>query len=232
MAIREGLTLRQAALIAGFGYLLDPVTYAEFTLYPKLVIPGNIDQTVANISSHHALFVAAMFCYLVNFIEDIVVAWALYVLLLPVNRSVSLLAALFRIIFATIALVGTFNMATVYRMLTTPEYLSVFGSAQLHAQVDLLLHSFRINYSLSLVIFGIHLILVGALIYWSRYMPKWLGIILVINGLGWIVSELQPYLWPTANLGFLFFTYFGELVFMLWLLIVGWRIKEPAAVLE
>ncbi|MFZ0032310.1 MAG: hypothetical protein WAK84_10600 [Candidatus Cybelea sp.] len=48
-----GLTLRQAALIAGFGYLLDPVSYAEFTLYPKLVIPGHIEQTVANIGARN-----------------------------------------------------------------------------------------------------------------------------------------------------------------------------------
>ena len=48
---REGLTLRQAALIAGFAYLLSPVTTAEFSIMPKLVIPGNIEQTVENLSS-------------------------------------------------------------------------------------------------------------------------------------------------------------------------------------
>jgi hypothetical protein len=63
-----GLTLRQAALIAGFAYLLNPVSYAEFTLYPKLVIPGHIEQTVANIAAHPSLFVAVFFCYLINFI--------------------------------------------------------------------------------------------------------------------------------------------------------------------
>jgi hypothetical protein len=47
----EGLTLRQAALIAGFGYLLGPVTYAEFSICPKLVIPSNIEQTVQNIAA-------------------------------------------------------------------------------------------------------------------------------------------------------------------------------------
>jgi hypothetical protein len=46
-----GLTLRQAALIAGFAYLLSPVTTAEFSIMPKLVIAGNIEQTVQNISA-------------------------------------------------------------------------------------------------------------------------------------------------------------------------------------
>jgi hypothetical protein len=57
----EGLTLRQAALVAGFAYLLNPVTYAEY-VYPKLVIPGNIEQTAQNISTHGGLSLAAMFC--------------------------------------------------------------------------------------------------------------------------------------------------------------------------
>jgi hypothetical protein len=84
---REGITLRPAALIAGFGYLLSPVTHAELTIMPKLVIAGNIEQTAQNITVHGGLFVTAIFCYLICFIEDVVIAWALYVLLVPVNRG-------------------------------------------------------------------------------------------------------------------------------------------------
>jgi Domain of unknown function (DUF4386) len=222
------LTLRQAALIAGLGYLLDPVAYAEFTLYPKLVIPGHIDHTVANISAHHGMFLATFFAYFINFIEDIIIAWALYVLLSPVNRAVSLLAALFRLVYAGVAIVATFNLVVVYRMLTTPEYLQLFDAGPLAAQVALLLHSFRYEYSMGLTIFALHLILIGGLIYRSSYIPKWLGVILVIDGLGWIVTPLQPYLWPNSNLDWVVFTALGELVFMLWLLIWGWRIKQPA----
>ncbi|MBD5656637.1 MAG: DUF4386 domain-containing protein [Candidatus Eremiobacteraeota bacterium] len=222
------MTLRQAALIVGFTYLLSPVSYAEFTIYPKLVISGDIEQTVANIGSHHGLFLGALFCFMINFIEDIIISWGLYILLAPVNRAIALLAAWFQLVYATIALVGLFNLATVYRMLTTPEYLKVFGTAPLHAQVDLLIHSFRYDYSLALAIFGLHLLLVGGLIVRSRYMPWWLGILLIVDGLGWVVDSLQPYLYPDANLGFIFVTFFGEIVFMLWLLIRGWKIREPA----
>jgi Domain of unknown function (DUF4386) len=119
MTNREGLTLRQAALLAGFGYLLTtPVFFIEFFLYPKLVIRGQIEQTVANIGSHHSLFLAAVFGYLINFIGDIIAALALYILLAPVNRAVSLLAAWLRLIYTTIALVGLFNLVTVYRMIS------------------------------------------------------------------------------------------------------------------
>lgn len=56
-------TLRRAALVAGLAYLLMPVACAEFAIYPKLEIPGNIDQTVQNISTHGRLFAVAIFCY-------------------------------------------------------------------------------------------------------------------------------------------------------------------------
>jgi hypothetical protein len=225
----EGVTLRQAALIAGFCYLLSPVATVEFSIYPKLVIAGNIEQTVQNIGAHGGLFLAVIFGYLITFIEDVVIAWALYILLAPVNRALSLLTAWFRLVYTAVVLVGWLNLVTVYRLLTTPDYLGAFGSAPLHAQVKLLLDSFRYDWSVSLVIFGVHLVLLGYLISRSGYIPKIIGILLVVDGLGWVIDSLRPYLYPNARLGFLFVTFFGELVFMLWLLIRGWKIREPAA---
>jgi hypothetical protein len=225
----DGLSLRLAAVVAGFAYLLSPVTTAEYSIMPKLVVSHDIEQTVQNIATHPGLFVAAIFCYFVTFLEDIVLAWALYVLLAPVNRSVSLLTAWFRLVYTAVALFGWLNLLTVYRLLTTPEYATQFGVAPLHAQVLLLLNGFRYDWSISLVIFGIHLVLAGCLIFRSGYIPKLIGILLVIDGLGWITDSLQPYFYPNANLKFLFLTFLGELFFMLWLLIRGWKIKEPTA---
>jgi len=224
-----GLTLRQAALIAGLGYLLNPVPYAEFALYPRLVISGHIDQTVANIAAHQDLFVAAIFCYLINFMGDIVIAWAFYVLLAPVNRAVSMLAAWFRLTYTVIALGATFNLVTVCHLITTPELVKAFGSNQLQAQVDLLLHSFRSDWALSLSIFGIHLVLVGCLMYASGYIPKLFGVVMFILGLGWIIAGAKPYFWPNLDLSYFFLAAFGELLVGLSLLVICWRIKEPAA---
>jgi hypothetical protein len=226
---REGMSLRQAALVAGFAYLFNPVSYAEFSIYPKLIIPGDIEQTSQNIVAHGGLFVAAILCYLISVIGDVVIAWALYILLAPVNRSVSLLTAWFQLVYAAIALFAMSNLVVVYRLLNTPEYLTAFGVGPLHAQVMLQLHAFRYDWAIGLVLFGIHLVLLGFLIYRSGYIPKILGILLVINGLGWGIDSLGPYLFPKANLGFTFITFFGEVFFMLWLLIRGWKIQEPTA---
>ncbi len=231
MGAKAGLSLRSAAIIAGLGYLLDPVVFAEYNIYPKLVVPGNVEQTVSNVLAHQHLFVIAISCYCINFLEDILIAWALYFLLAPADKALSLLTALLRLIYATIGLVSAVYLLTAYRLLVVPEYARVFGASQLHAQVDLALHAFRYGWNFGLIVFGVHLVLLGVLIVRSRYVPWIIGVVLVIDGLGWITTELQPYLYPNVNVDGLFVTFFGELIFMLWLLIFGWRLKEPAELL-
>lgn len=225
------ITLRQAALIAGFGLLIMGIAspLAEVVVYPRVVIPGNIEATARNILAHRGLFLAAVFCYLITFICDVLVAWAFYVLLAPANRSVSLLTAWFRLLHAVIALFGLSKLVTAFRLLDTPDYMAAFGSDLLHAQVDLLLRSFRYEWSFGLVFFGIHLGLLGYLVYRSGYIPRVLGVLLAVAGLGFLVYCLGPYFYPNADLGFLMITFSGEMIFMLWLLVRGWKIQEPTA---
>lgn len=162
----EGVTLRRAALIAAFGVLAGlGVPIAEFVVQPKLIVPGDIGETIRSIGANQGLFVGSMFAYFVAFVADVVVAWAVYVLLAPVNRSLSLLTAWFRLIFAVIALGALQNMATLYRLLDNPDSLKVFGPEQLKAQAFLMLNSFQWEWGLGMVVFGIHLGLLGCLVY-------------------------------------------------------------------
>ena len=148
-------------------------------------------------------------------------------MLVPVNRSLSLLTAWFRLVYTAVAFVAVLHLVTVYRLLTTPVCLTLFGSGPLHALTQLELNSFRYDWSLSLVIFAIHLVLLGYLIFRSGYIPKILGILLALDGFGWLISSLRPYLYPNVHLGFLFTVSFVELLLPLWLVIRGWRIQEP-----
>lgn len=94
--------------------------------------------------------------------------------------------------YTAIALVGLLIPVTVFRLLNTPDDLTAYGSQQLHAQVKLQLNSFRYDWSMSLVIFGIHLGLLGQLMYRSGYIPRIIGILLAIDGLGWVIDSLRP----------------------------------------
>ena len=219
--------MRQAALIAGICYLLMPVSYAEFAVFPKLLVTGDIGQTVQNITAHGELFFVGILCHFITLILDVIIAWALYFFLKPVNKALSLLTAWFRVVYAVVALSGLMNLVAVLRLLTTPYYLTLFGEQQLHAQVQLLLSSFRYDFSMGLVIFGVHLVLLGYLVFRSGYIPKVLGLVLVFVGTGNRPPSLSPYLYPNAPLGFIPLMGAGELLLPLWLVIRGWKIREP-----
>lgn len=223
----QRISLRGAALVAGLGYLLTPTPFAEFYAYPHLVISGNIEQTTQNILAHQGLFLAAILCYLFSYVCDVVIAWALYYLLRPVSASLSLLAAWFQLVYTAVALPASLKLVTVLRLLSTPADAALFGPGPLHAQVRLLFVSFRSAWGMSFILFAIHLLLVGYLVYRSGYIPKWVGILLMIAGLGYAVQNLGPYLFPDANFDYVGIALLGELVFMFWLLIRGWKIKEP-----
>lgn len=221
-------SLRTAALIAGIGLLIMVVAapFAELFVFPKLVVPGNAAETTQNIIANKTLFTSAIFGYLITFICDLIVAWALYVLLKPVNEELSLLTAWFRWVYTVIALDALLNLVTVLRILNASDILTGSQLDQFSAQVILSIQAFRSHWYFGLIFFGIHLGLLGYLAIRSKYIPSILGVLLLIAGLGYLLTNLKPFLFPTINLDFAEYTFYGELIFMLWLLIKGPRIQE------
>jgi hypothetical protein len=224
----QGIRVRQAAVVVVIGLLATTfgVPIAEFVIWPNLVDPANIEHTVRNIRANEGAFLFASFAYLAGFVGDVLVAWALYYLLRPVSRPLAALTAAFRAVQAVVAIGAVLNLFTAFRVLQS-ESLAALGADHLHAQVLVLLSSFGYEWSLALVIFGIHLGLLGYLVYRSGYIPRLVGIALAIAGIGYVVYNLRPYLYPDAEIGFVFAAFFGELVFLAWLAIWGWRIPEP-----
>ncbi len=226
-----GITLRQAALIGGFGVLvmLFAAPFAEYVVYAKLVVPGDIEQSVRNMLAGIWLLRAALFAYLATFVCDVLVAWAFYVLLVPVDRALSLLTAWFRLVYTAIALVAFAKLVTVYRLLIAADSAQASVTARFPAQLDLLLNSFRYEWHMGLLLFGVHLGLLGYLVYRADYIPGILGILLAISGLGYLLYYASPYLYPGADPSFIMVTFFAEPIFMVWLLARGWKIEQASA---
>lgn len=222
------LTPRRAALIVVIGLVATNigVPIAEFVVWPSLVDSGDIEQTVRNIRANEGSFLFASFAYLVGFVGDLFVAWALYFLLRPASRPLAALIAGLRAVQAVVAIGAALNLFTAFRLLR-PGTLATLEPGHLHAQVLVLLGSFGYEWGLALVIFGIHLGLLGYLVCRSGYIPRIVGIALAIAGIGYVVYNLRPYLYPDAQIGFVFAAFAGELVFLVWLAIWGWRIPEP-----
>ena len=94
-------------------------------------------------------------------------------------------------------------------------------------QIAELLGAYRSGWGLTLILFGLHLVVTGWLIARSSYLPRWLGWLLFVDGWAWIVDSISIYLFPGADLGFLKVIFAAELIFMVWLLGWGWRVPEP-----
>ena len=225
----SGLSIRQAALVTGLAYLLNPVTLAEGYLMPRLVASEPL-QTIHNIAAHPKLFSVAVLSYVVSALGDVVIAWALYVLLAPVNRALALLGSLLQLTYAAAWLAAISNLGLLYRLVAVPDYSRNMTAATLPLQTVQLLGAYRSGWGLSLILFGLHLVVTGWLIAHSTYLPRWLGWLLFVDGWAWVLDSVSIYLFPEADLGFLKVFFAVELIFMVWLLGWGWRIQEPQPV--
>jgi hypothetical protein len=222
------ISLSKAALIAGISLLVMLLTtpFAEFSIFPKLIDSGDATKTAENIINNKHLFSIAIFLILLTLIADVVASWALYVFLKPVNKSLSLLTAWFRLIYTAMYFIALYNLLAILSIIKSIEHLNGTGADQINDNIFLHIKAFRVEGSFGLIIFGIYLILLGYLVYKASYVPKIFGAILIIAGLSWVIDNMSTFLFPEINTQFLFILTMGELIFMLWLLIKGSRIKR------
>jgi hypothetical protein len=217
------ISLRKAALIAGFGLLIMTIFYvfADFFIFQKLIVPGDATTTANNIMANDLLFRTGICCILIVLICDIVVAWSLYIFLKQVNKSLSLLTAWFRLMYAAVLGMAMLNFVVVLILLSGADYLAVFETSQLHAKVLLFLNAFYDIWALGLIVFGFHLVALGYLAFRSDYIPNILGIVLITAGLGYLIDYFSKILFTNINLEISMVVGWGELIFMFWLLYKG-----------
>jgi hypothetical protein len=213
------MTTRQAALVAGWAYLamFVPGIFANFFVLSGLVVSGDPAATFQNIAGNEALFRGGTVALLVVSVLDIVVALGLYVFFIGAGKSVSLLAAWLRVAYAAIFAVSLTNLALVPGLLSASDYVG----ESLQAQVMLLLDSFDSGWMVGLLFFGLHLLVISWLALRSGYVPKVLGVLLVVAALGYLVDSLGTFLVPGYGLSIGQYTFLGELVFPVWLVLRG-----------
>lgn len=218
--------VQQAALISGIGIFVMVLTVpvAEFVIFPELIDYNNAENTFNRITKNRGLFTTGIFLHLVTLLCDVIVAWSLYLFLRPVHKDFSLLVALFRIVFAGITLAALLNLLNVLNLTQNSDYLTAFDNS-LHSKVLLSVKNFNLQWNFAFAFFSIYLILLGALVYKAAYVPKIFGILLLIAGSGYLINTLRVFFFPAVSMDYIMITYFGELFFMLWLLIKGWRVQ-------
>lgn len=189
---------RRAARIAGVAYLLifGLAMVANFGVRNGLVVSGDAEATAAAIAENLGLFRLGTVAFLVVFILDVVVAWALHVVFRRTQHDLSLLAAWSRLTYTVLLGVALVFFVQVLAMLATPDYAAAVGTEATAAQVLLAVGSFDAAWLIGLAVFGVHLVLLGALVLRSGLAPRAMAVLLIAAGVAYVVDTVAHVVLP------------------------------------
>ena len=228
-------SIKTTARAAGILYLMI-IIFAGFSagyVRSGIIVPGNAEATATNIMASEGLFRIGFVSDLIAFLTDAAVAVLLFVLLRPVSKTLSLLAAALRLLaHPAIAAINLLNHFIPLLLLGNADYLSAFQSEQLNAMVMIFLDAHTTGYLIAGAFFGVHLLLLGWLLFRSDLFPGILGILVFIASLGYLTESFGNFLVPGHESVFAWIVaipaVIGELSFALWLVIKGVRNPQPA----
>jgi Domain of unknown function (DUF4386) len=229
----------KAARIAGAIYL-SMVFTAPFSLIyvpSKLIVRGNAAATADNIMAHETMFRLSILGDLIGQVIFICLAIALYRLLRDVSKPWAWLMVAFVLVSAAVCFMNVLNNIAALILFRGAEFLSVFDKPQRDAlgMLFLRLHSHGIFNAE--IFWGLWLFPFGLLVFRSGFMPRFIGVWLMINCFGYVALSVIALFFPDyyqAAFRYSQPVLFGELVVMLWLLIKGAKVTQlpqPAPVL-
>lgn len=220
--------VRRSALVAGVGILALAVLAGavNVAVVEGLVTKGDAARTANDVLASAALFRFGLAALVVAVILDIVVAWALLTFFEPVDKDLSRLAAWLRLSYAAVFAVAISQLLGVLPLLDAGKPTS-FTMDQRHTQALLKIQDFLDIWHVGLVLFGLHLVLIGYLAYTSGYVPRVLGVLLVIAGAGYLVDSFAGLFVANYAVDVAAYTFIGEALLMVWLLVKGRNVTPP-----
>jgi hypothetical protein len=231
---KEMNTNKKTARMAGFLYLIYMVIsiFANVFGRSKLIVLGDAATTAGNIMASALQFRIGFVIDLVSAVFFLLTAWALYVLLKPVNKNLALLFLLLNLGGVAVWCFSDLFLIASQLLLNGADYLKVFQADQLQALAMVSLNIYKNGFSgIAQIFFSAWLFPLGYLVFKSGYLPRILGIILMVECFGWLLFPIQFFFFPgnpvltnlSSAVGFI-----GEFSLMLWLLIMGAKDQKPA----
>jgi Domain of unknown function (DUF4386) len=227
-------TNKKTARMAGFLYLLYIVVsiFADVLGRSKLIVLGDAATTARNIIESAWQFRIGFVVDLVAALLFLLTAWALYVLLKQVNENLALLFLLLNLVGVAVWCVSDLFLITYQLLLSDADFLKVFQADQLQALAMLFLYIYKNGFSgIAQIFFSAWLFPLGYLVFKSGFLPKILGIILMVECFGWLMYPIQFFLFPGNEVLFYLSSaigFIGEFSLALWLLIMGAKEQKPA----
>src|SRR6266513_4302885 len=212
---------KKAARIAGAIYL-SMVFTAPFSLIyvpSKLIVRGNAAATADNILAHETMWRLSIFGDLTAQVIFISLAIALYRLLSSVNKTWAMLMVAFVLVSAAVGFLNALNNIAAVILFRGGEFLTVFDKSQRDALAMLFLRLHNQGEFISEIFWGVWLFPFGLLVYRSRFLPRFLGLWLMVSCFGWVALSVIALLFlPYYESAFRYLQplMFGELAIMLW----------------
>lgn len=199
--------------------------FAQMFVADRIVVHGDAAATAANILAHRSLFQLGFTIYLIEMAAQTAMIGFLYFLLNPVSRSISLVALCFGLTGCIVKTLSRLFYISPLLVLGDTGYLSAFGAEQSQALALLLLRVNDQAAGIALPFFGLSTLLNGSLIFKSTFLPRFLGLVSILGGLGWLTfldpalgSRLFPYILVIGVL--------GSVLQILWLLVKGVNVER------
>ncbi|WP_263368825.1 DUF4386 domain-containing protein [Edaphobacter bradus] len=211
---------------AGLLYVLTSIVgfFAMGYVPDKLIVHGDSAATANNITASETLFRLGIAGELVGMAGFIFVALALYDLLKGVNRRQAALMVILIVVSIPIAFLNELNSFAALTLVRGTDFLSIFDKPERDALAMLFLNLHGRGFVVAEIFWGLCLFPLALLVYKSRFLPRFLGVWLALAGLAWVILSLTGILLPQYQdkvNTYLQPAFFGEIVFMLWLLIKG-----------
>jgi hypothetical protein len=222
----------KAARIAGAVYLSMALTAPFSLIYvpSKLIVSGNATATADNILAHETMFRLSTLAELLGQVIFICLGFALYRLLRDVNRTWAWLMVAFVLVSAGVGFLNALNNIAALILFRGAEFLTVFDKPQRDALAMLFLRLHSHGHFINEIFWGLWLFPFGLLVFRSGFLPRVLGVWLMINCFGWLALSVTALFFPPYyETAFRLAqpVLFGELAIMLWLLIKGAKVSVP-----
>jgi hypothetical protein len=219
----------KAARIAGAIYL-SMIFVAPFSMLyvpGKLIVRGNAAATAENILAHETMFRLSIFGDLIGQVIFICLGVAFYRLLRDVNKTWAMLMLGFVLVSSAVCFLNVINDVAALILFRGGDFLGVFDKPQRDALAMLFLRLYNYGQFIAEIFWGLWLLPLGLLIYRSGFIPRFIGVWLMINCFGWLALSFTALFFLgnyNALFGYLQPVLFGEMALMLYLLIRGARV--------
>ena len=214
---------QKTARIAGLLYLsMVPLGILGLLyLNASILVPGDAVATIENILANESMYRLSIFTALVTQVVNVFVVLFLYKVLQPVNRFGGVLMVIFILLGAPIAMLSESMRYAALLLIENAETVLSLNVEQLQAAVMFSLEMYEVGIMIATIFWGLWLFPMGYLVFKSNYIPKIIGILLMIGCMGYLLDSILFFLFPEYAFTVSQYTFIGEVLLPLWLVFKG-----------